>query len=81
MEKILKEIKPDKGFENKRLELISYSEKLKNYSGKKINQFTIKGINKHINLIKYFLKINKGMQTFMTNLKEVDGEVGKVDFV
>ena len=81
MEKILREIESDTEFENKRLHLVSYSEKIKNYSGKRINQFTIKEINKHISLIKEFIKMNNGIQSFMNDLKDTDGEVTAVDFI
>ena len=81
MEEILNEVKEDKEFSDKRIILADASEKLKNYSGKHINKFTIKGIDKHIKLIREFLKINEGMNDLVSAVEEAEGEAMAVDFI
>ena len=81
MEEILNEIKEDKAFSDKRIFLLAASEKLKKYSGKHINKFTIKEIDKHLILIREFLKINEGMNDLASAIEEAEGEAMAVDFI
>lgn len=81
MEEILNEVKEDKDFSDKRIFLVGTSEKLNKYSGKNINKYTIKEIDKHIKLIKEFLKINEGMNDLVIAIEEAEGEAMAVDFI